>query len=90
MSWLTRFQIALFALLVIGMLLLLLAHWASGWSSLTYFAWGMAISVGVLLFNLIVCGVTAIFQPRLRKVSLLIAAISIGMLLGLALLWRMA
>ncbi len=65
-------------------------HLGSGWSALTYFAWGMVISVGVLLLNLIVSGVTAIFQPTLRKVSIWIAAVSIAMLLGLVLLWRMA
>jgi hypothetical protein len=54
------------------------------------FAWGMVISVGGLLLNLIVSGVTAIFQPRLRKVSIWIAALSIVMLLGLVLLWRVA
>jgi hypothetical protein len=50
----------------------------------------MVISVGVLLLNLIVSAVTAIFQPRLRKVSIWIAAVSMVMLLGLVLLWRMA
>jgi hypothetical protein len=90
MSWLPRLQVALFAIAVVGILLLLFAHWASGWSSLAYFAWGMVISVAVFLLNLIVSGVTAIFQPRLRKVSIWVAAVSIVMLLGLALLWRMA
>ncbi len=52
-------------------------------SALTYFAWGMVISVGVLLLNLVVSGVTAIFQPRLRKVSIWIAAVSVVMLVGL-------
>jgi hypothetical protein len=75
---------------MIGTLLLVLGHWAGGWSSITYFAWGMVISVGGLLLNLVVSVVTAIFQPRLRKVSLWIAAVSIVMLAGLALLWRMA
>jgi hypothetical protein len=75
---------------MIGMLFLILGHWASGWSSLTYFVWGMVISVGGLLLNFIVSGVTAIFQPRLRKVSTWIAAVSIVMLLGLVILWRMA
>jgi hypothetical protein len=75
---------------MVGMLFLILGHWASGWSSLTYFAWGMVTSVGGLLLNLIVSLVTAIFQPRLRSVSIWIAAVSMGMLLGLALLWRMA
>jgi hypothetical protein len=50
----------------------------------------MVISVGVLLLNLIGSGVIAIFQPRLRKVSIWIAAASIVMLLCLVLLWRMA
>jgi hypothetical protein len=59
-------------------------------SSITYFVWGMVISVGVLLLNLIVSGVIAIFQPRLRKVSIWIAVASIVMLLGLVVLWRMA
>jgi hypothetical protein len=72
------------------MLFLLLGHLGSGWSSITYFAWGMVISGGVLLLNLIVSGVTVIFQPRLRKISISIAVVSIMMLLGLALLWRMA
>ena len=90
MSWLPRLQLALFAIVIVGMLLLMFGHLGSGWSSLTYFAWGMVISVGVLLLNLIVSGVTAVFQPTLRKVSIWIAAISIVMLLGLVLLWRMA
>ena len=90
MSWLPRLQLALFAIVIVGMLFLLFGHLGSGWSSITYFAWGMVISVGVLLLNLIVSGVTAIFQPTLRKVSIWIAAISIVMLLGLVLLWRMA
>jgi len=90
MSWLPRLQIALFAIVILGILLLVFAHWASGWSSLTYFAWGMVISVGGLLLNLIVSGVIAFFQPRLRKVSIWIAAVSMVMLLGLVLLWRMA
>ena len=72
------------------MLLLLFGHLGSGWSTLTYFAWGMVISGGILLVNLIVSAVTAVFQPRLRKVSIWIAAVSIVMLLGLVLLWRMA
>jgi len=72
------------------MLLLIFGHLESGWSSLTYFVWGMLISVGGLLLNLIVSGVTAIFQPRLRKVSIWLAAVSVVMLLGLVLLWRMA
>jgi len=72
------------------MLFSMFGHLGSGWSALTYFAWGMVISVGVLLLNLIVSGVTAIFQPTLRKVSIWIAAVSIAMLLGLVLLWRMA
>jgi len=75
---------------MVGMLLLIFGHLGSGWSSLTYFAWGMVISIGLLLVNLIVSGVTAIFQPTLRKVSIWIAAVSIVMLLGLVLLWRMA
>jgi len=50
----------------------------------------MVISVGVLLLNLIVSGVIAIFQPRLRKVSIWIAAVSVVMLVGLVVLWRMA
>jgi len=90
MSWLPQLQIALFAIVMVGMLLLIFGHLGSGWSSLTYFAWGMVISIGLLLVNLIVSGVTAIFQPTLRKVSIWIAAVSIVMLLGLVLLWRMA
>jgi hypothetical protein len=90
MAWLPRLQIALFAILIVGMLFLILGHWRSGWASLTYFIWGMVISVGVLLLNLIVSGVTAIFQPRLRKVSIWIAAVSGVMLVGLVVLWRMA
>jgi hypothetical protein len=90
MSWLPRLQIALFAIVTVGMLLLLFGHWGSGWSSLAYFAWEMVISGGILLLNLIVSAVTAVFQPRLRKVSIWIAAVSIVMLLGLVLLWRMA
>jgi len=90
MSWLPRLQLALFAIVIVGMLLLMFGHLGSGWSALTHFVWGMVISVGVLLLNLIVSGVTAVFQPTLRKVSIWIAAISIVMLLGLVLLWRMA
>jgi hypothetical protein len=90
MSWLPRLQIALFAIVIVGMLFLIFGHLGSGWSSLAYFAWGMAISVGVLLLNLTVSGVIAIFQPRLRKVSIWIAAVSMVMLLALVLLWRMA
>ena len=90
MSWLPRLQITLFAIVIVGMLLLIFGHWESGWSSLTYFAWGMVISVGGLLLNVIVSAVIAFFQPRLRKVSIWIAAVSMVMLLGLMLLWRMA
>ena len=90
MSWLPRLQIALFVIVIVGMLFLIFGHLGSGWSSLTYFAWGMVIPVGGFLLNLIVSGVTAIFQPRLRKVSIRIVAVSIVMLLGLVLLWRMA
>ena len=90
MAWLPRFQIALFAIFIVGMLLLIFGHLGSGWSSITYFVWGMVISVGVLLLNLIVSGVIAIFQPRLRKVSIWIAAASIVMLVGLVVLWRIA
>jgi hypothetical protein len=90
MSWLPRLQIALFAIVIVGMLLLIFGHLGSGWSSLTYFAWGMVISVAGLLLNLIVSGVIVIFQPRLRKVSIWIAAVSVVMLLALVLLWRMA
>jgi hypothetical protein len=90
MSWLPRLQIALFAIIIVGMLFLIFGDLGSGWSALAYFAWGMVISVGVLLLNLVVSAVTAIFQPRLRKVSIWIAAASIMMLLGLVLLWRMA
>jgi hypothetical protein len=64
MSWLPRLQIALFAIVIVGMLLLIFGNLGSGWSSLTYFAWGMVISVAGLLLNLIVSGVIAIFQPR--------------------------
>ena len=77
-------------MLILGMLLLFFGHWTSGWSSLTYFAWGMVISVGALLLNLLVSAVIAVFQPRLRTSSIWIAAISLLMLLGLGLLWRMA
>jgi hypothetical protein len=90
MSWLPRLQIPLFAIVIVGMLLLMFGHWGSGWSALTYFVWGMVISVGGLLLNLIVSGVTAIFEPRLRKVSIWTAAVSVVMLLGLVVLWRMA
>jgi MFS-type transporter involved in bile tolerance (Atg22 family) len=90
MSWLPRLQIALFAIVIVGMPFLIFGHWESGWSSLAYFAWGMVISVGGLLLNLIVSRVIAFFQPRLRKVSIGIAAVSMVMLLGLVLLWRMA
>jgi hypothetical protein len=90
MSWLPRLQFALFAIVIVGMLLLIFGHLGSGWSSLTYFAWGMVISVAGLLLNLIVSGVIVIFQPTLRKVSIWIAAVSVVMLLGLVLLWRMA
>ena len=90
MSWLPRLQIALFAIVIVGMLFLIFGHLGTGWSSITYFAWGMVISVGVLLLNFIGSGVIAIFQSRLRKVSIWIAAASIVMLLGLVMLWRMA
>jgi hypothetical protein len=90
MSWLPRLQVALFAIVIVGMLPLMFGHWESGWSSLAYYAWGMVISVGGLLLNLIVSGVIAFFQPRLRKVSIWIAAVSMVMLLGLVLLLRMA
>ena len=90
MAWLPRFQIALFAIFIVGMLLLIFGHLGIGWSSITYFVWGMVISVGALLLNLIVSGVIAIFQPGLRKVSIWIAAVSIVMLVGLMVLWRMA
>ena len=90
MSWLPRLQIALFAIVIVAMLLLMFGHLGSGWSALNYFVWGMVISVGVLLLNLIFSGVTAIFQPRLRKVSIWTAAVSVVMLLGLVVLWRMA
>lgn len=89
MSWLPRLQIPLFAIVIVGMLLLMFGHWGSGWSALTYFVWGMVISVGDLLLNLIVSGVTAIFEPRLRRVSIWTAAVSVVMLLGLVVLWRM-
>ena len=90
MAWLPRLQIALFAILIVGMLFLLFGHLGSGWSAITYFAWGMIISVAGLLLNLIVSGMIGIFQPRLRKVSIWIAAVSIVMLLGLVVLWRVA
>ena len=90
MSWLPRLQIALLAIVIVGMLFLIFGDLGSGWSALAYFAWGMIISVGVLLLNLVISGVTAIFQPRLRKASLWLAAASIVMLLGLVLLWKMA
>jgi hypothetical protein len=90
MSWLPRLQLALFAIVIVGMLFLLFGHLGSGWSSITYFAWGMVISVAVLLLNLIVSGVTAFFQPRLRKVSIWIVAVAVVMLVGLVVLWRMA
>jgi hypothetical protein len=66
--------------------------WAFGkrWSAITYFVWGMVISVGVLLLNLIVSGVIAIFQPRLRKVSIWIGVVSVVMLVALVVLWRIA
>ncbi len=51
MSWLPRLQIALFAIVIVGMLFLLFGHLGSGWSALTYFVWGMVISVGVLLLK---------------------------------------
>jgi len=89
-SWLPRLQIALFVILIVGMLFLMLGHLGSGWSSLTYFAWGMVISVGVVLLNLILCAVAAIFQPRLRRVSMWMAAVTIVMLVSLVILWRMA
>jgi hypothetical protein len=90
MAWLPRLQIALFAIVIVGMLLLIFGHLGSGWSSITYFVWGMVISVGALLLNLIVSGVIAIFQPKPRKVSIWIAVVSVVMLLGLVVLWRMA
>ena len=90
MAWLPRLQIALFAIVIVGMLLLMFAHLGSGWSSITYFAWGMIISVAGVLLNLIVSGVIAVFQPGLRKVSIWIAAVSVVMLVGLVVLWRMA
>jgi len=62
-SWLPRLQIALFVILIVGMLFLILGHLGSGWSSLTYFGWGMVISLAVVLLNLILSAVTAIFQP---------------------------
>ena len=89
MSWLPRLQIALFGVGIVGMLFLIFDHWESGWSSIAHFAWGMVISVGGFLLSLTVSGVTAIFQPRLRKVSIWIAAVSLLMLLGLVLPWRM-
>ena len=90
MCWLTRLQIALFVVATVGMLVLVFAHWTTGWASIAYFAWGMVISVGGFLLNLIVSGAAAIFQPRLRKMSIWVAAISIVMLLGLAVLWKVA
>jgi hypothetical protein len=90
MSWLSRLQIALSVVLIVGMLFLIVGHLGSGWSSLTYFTWGMVISVGVVLLNLILSAVTAIFQPRLKRVSTWIAAVLIVMLVGLVILWRMA
>jgi hypothetical protein len=90
MSWLPRLQIAVLAIVIVGMLLLIFGHLGSGWTSITYFAWGMVISVAVLLLNLIVSGVTAFFQPRLRKVSIWIVAVAVVMLVGLVVLWRMA
>jgi hypothetical protein len=90
MAWLPRLQIALFVIVIVGMLLLIFGHLGSGWSSITYFVWGMVISVGALLLNLIVSGVIAIFQPRLRKLSIWIAVVSVVMLVGLVVLWRMA
>ena len=67
MSWLPRLQIALFAIVIVGMLLLIFGHLGSGWSVLVYFAWGMVISVGGLLLNLIVSGVIAFFQAETEK-----------------------
>ena len=89
MSWLPRLQIALLGVGIVGMLFLIFGHWESGGSSIAHFAWGMVISGGCFLLNLIVSGLTAIFQPRLRKVSIWIAAVSLLMLLGLVLPWRM-
>jgi hypothetical protein len=87
MSWLPRLQIALFVVGIVGMLFLIFGHWESEWPSIAYFAGGMVITVGCFLLNLIVSVVTAIFQPRLRKVSIWIAAVSLLMLLGLVLPW---
>jgi hypothetical protein len=42
MSWLPRLQIALFAIVIVGTLFLIFGHLGSGWSSITYFVWGMA------------------------------------------------
>jgi hypothetical protein len=83
-------QGALFVILIVGMLFFVLGDLESGWFSLTCFVWGMIISAGVVLLNLILSGVTAIFQPRLRKVSMWIAAASIVLLVGLVILWKMA
>jgi hypothetical protein len=87
MSWLPRLQIALFVVGIVGMLFLIFGHWER--SSVAYFALGMVISGGSFLLNLIISGVTAIFQPRLRKVSIWMAIVSLLMLLGLVLPWRM-
>ena len=86
MSWLPRLQIALFGVGIVILPFLIFGHWEShtqgGWPVI-YFALGMVISGGCFLLNLIISGVTAIFQPRLRKVSVWIAAVSLLMLLGL-------
>jgi hypothetical protein len=50
----------------------------------------MVFSVAGFLLNLVVSAITAVFQPRLRKASIWIAVVSAVMLLGLAVLWRMA
>ena len=36
-----------FRIVIVGMLFLIFGHLGSGWPSITYFAWGMVISVGV-------------------------------------------
>jgi hypothetical protein len=90
MSWLLRLQIALFGVGLVGMLFLIFLTIGKVDVPLSLiFLWGMFISGGGFLLSIIISGVTAIFQPRLRKVSIWMAIVSLLMLLGLVLPWRM-
>ena len=90
MPWILRFAIGAFFVFVIGALMIAWAFVATGWETLSRFAWG-CLTAGVgLIISALLAMLSAVINKQWRRFSLLLMTASVLLLMALLIFAKFA